>query len=176
MAAWWFGNPRRKAVPRSRISRSASHFSYMQGNTRPPLRRVVRVRRLLFFLFWLFKLFVEVVLISLLLLLFRNEMKPDSADAVQQLKDRGKRLHTRSHDNEHPLENATETPLDNSSKHPHTHIYIYIYMSTGQVIICLPLQEGGVRNLMCTGDNALTGTLILIYYIRITIHNSTIYT
>lgn len=40
------------------------------------------------------------------LLLFRNEMKPDSADAVQQLK------------------------------------------------------EGGVRNLMCTGDNALTGAAI----------------
>ena len=30
----------------------------------------------------------------------------------------GKRLHTRSHKHDTPLEHATEHPLDNSSKHP----------------------------------------------------------
>ena len=29
VAAWWFDNPRQKVVPRSRIPRNTSHFSYL---------------------------------------------------------------------------------------------------------------------------------------------------
>ena len=36
VAAWWFDNPHPKVVPRSRIPRSTSHFSYFGDHTDPP--------------------------------------------------------------------------------------------------------------------------------------------
>ena len=42
----------------------------------------------------------------------------EAVGAFQTSMDQGKRLHTRNHQNEDPLEHAIESPWDNSSEDP----------------------------------------------------------